>query len=137
MINLSESQEQQSLFSFFKQAYPEIEKYLFHVPNGGTRTKIAGAKLKSEGVKKGVPDIYLEVMRGGYGGLRIEMKKQSERLKTPKLLTNGYLKTGGESKEQIEWILNLRNNGYKVEVCYGWKEAKAVILDYLNEQNPS
>ncbi len=50
------------------------------IPNGGARgndsqtNKIRGAMLKAEGVKKGVPDIFLPVPLNGYHGLYIEMK---------------------------------------------------------------
>ena len=73
------------------------------------------ANLKKEGVKAGVPDIVLPVPRGAYHGLYIELKV-------------GRNKT---SLKQKEWISMLKEQGYFVEVCYGWIAAKEVIENYL------
>ena len=72
-------------------------------------------RLKKEGVKAGVPDIGLPVPRGAYHGLYIELKV-------------GKNKT---SLKQKEWISMLKEQGYFVEVCYGWIAAKEVIENYL------
>lgn len=51
----SESQEQQLLISwtgFAKAQYPELE-LLYHIPNGGKRSKSEAARFKAEGVKSG------------------------------------------------------------------------------------
>lgn len=112
---------------------------LFAVPNGdqrgdGTRkgAQIAGARLKAEGQRSGVPDIFLPVPRREKSkvpsnvmlcGLFIEMKRRS-------LWRDGD-KLAGCSEEQKEWIAKLRVQGYRVEVCYGWEHARDIILDYL------
>ena len=38
---------------------PNQEWHLFAIPNGGSRDKVTGAKLKAEGVKAGVADLFL------------------------------------------------------------------------------
>ena len=53
--------------------YPEL-KWLQHIPNGGSRNKAEAVKLKSMGVKSGVPDLHLPYAKGVYIGLYIEMK---------------------------------------------------------------
>ena len=71
IITASESQEQQALFEWAelsKRCFPELE-LLFHVPNGGARSKATAGRLKAEGVKPGVPDLCLPVPRGAYHGL--------------------------------------------------------------------
>ena len=45
---------------------------LFAIPNGGHRHKAVGAKLKSGGVKAGVPDCFLAVPKNGKHGLFLE-----------------------------------------------------------------
>lgn len=89
---------------------------MYAIPNGGKRDIRTAVKLKATGVKKGVPDINLDVPVGRYHGLRIELKK-------PKL--------GKISKEQSEFMERLQQQGFRCEVCYGWLEARDVIVNYL------
>lgn len=103
-------------------------RLLFAIPNGDQRgdgshkgAQIAGARLKAEGMKSGVPDIFLPWPSSGCNGLFIEMKK-------PGLQTK---KNGGCSDEQVNYIWSLRLAGYDVRICYSWEKAKAAILSYL------
>jgi hypothetical protein len=90
---------------------------LFHaIPNGGSRNPIEARHLKEQGVKAGIPDIFLPCARGGWHGLYIEMKRR---------------KGGRVSIEQKKMILALRNEGYCVEVCQGWEEARDIITAYM------
>jgi hypothetical protein len=117
----TEGEEQATLFHWcemVKGKYPELQ-LLFHIPNGGERRKSEAARMKAEGVKAGVPDLFLPVARVTYHGLFIEMKRR---------------KGGRVSDEQREWIGNLLANGYAVEVCRGWEEAKDAIENYLDEK---
>lgn len=116
---------------------------LFAIPNGGERNKIVASKLKAEGVRSGVPDLFLPVaapkyerhatvtdqIRHWHCGLFIEMKKPSvkHKRKTP---TDKW-DTGGVSNEQKIWLANLERQGYKVVVCYSWYEAANEIKFYL------
>ena len=90
-------------------------KWLYHVPNGGKRDVATAARLKAAGVKRGVPDIALDVPKGKYHGLRIELKYGKNK-PTP---------------QQQEWLDHLNECGYKAVVCYGAEEAIAVIKEYL------
>ena len=61
----SEHEEQVALFEWAewnKRQYPELE-LMFAIPNGGQRHVVVAKKLKDEGVKAGVPDIFLPVAR--------------------------------------------------------------------------
>jgi len=115
---MSESQEQQALFQW--AAYNELnipELYLLHaIPNGGKRHITTAVRLKKEGVKSGVPDIFLPVANKKYHGLYIEMKDR---------------KSGTTSDNQKIWIDNLYAQGYDVHVCHGWEAARDTILWYL------
>lgn len=115
---MSESTEQQALFqwaSYNEAKHPEL-KLLYHIPNGGKRYKATAVRLKKEGLKAGVPDVFLSVARKNYHGLYIEMKDR---------------KSGTTSDSQKEWIENLHQQGYDVHVCHGWEVAKDTILWYL------
>ena len=113
-----EGEEQAMLFSWaqmFAYRYPEL-KLMFHIPNGGKRSKVEAARFKKEGVKSGVPDIFLPVARGKYHGLFIELKR---------------LEKGRVSSAQSDWIPALREQRYAAEVCKGWVAASALIEKYL------
>lgn len=113
-----ESEEQTELFRWAelqKCKYPELE-LLHHIPNGGSRNKIEAARLKAQGVKSGVPDVFLPVARKSYHGLYIELKRR---------------KNGHVSDSQQKWIESLNDQGYMAVVCYGCQEAIEAILQYL------
>ena len=113
-----EGQEQAALMSWAQMQswrWPELA-LLFHIPNGGGRSKAEAGRFKAEGVKAGVPDLFLPVPRGEQHGLFIELKRRAG---------------GRVSDEQKEWIQALRKHGYRVEVCKGWEAAAAVIAEYL------
>lgn len=114
---MTEAQEQRFLFQWAglaEQQYPEL-KLLHHIPNGGKRDARTAANLKKEGVKAGVLDICLPVAKDAYCGLYIELKVGKNK----------------PSIKQKEWIEALKEQGYKVEVCYGWIKAREVIESYL------
>jgi hypothetical protein len=97
-----------------KPAVPALGR-LYAIPNGGHRSKATAAKLKAEGVKAGVSDLFLSVARGGFHGLYVEMKAQG----------------GRTSEEQRKWIDESRSEGYRAEVCVGADAAWQVICEYL------
>lgn len=112
-----EADQQRKLFqwtTFIRAEYPEID-LMFHIPNGGSRNKLEAANLKRQGVKAGVPDLFLPVSRGGYHGLFIELKHGKNK----------------PTEKQTEWLKNLNEQDYAVAVCYGCDEASKKILKYL------
>jgi hypothetical protein len=120
----TEHDEQKRLFNWAERhlgTLPELRN-LFAIPNGGSRGDsvksrvITGARLKAEGVKAGVPDIYLAVARNGYHGLYIELKR---------------VKGGRLEDDQIRWLNSLNAQGYRAVVCFGWNDARDVICRYL------
>ena len=59
--------------------WPEL-RLLFHIPNGGKRSKSEAVRFRAAGVRSGVPDLFLPCSRGGYHGLWIEMKAMGGRV---------------------------------------------------------
>lgn len=117
----SEHDEQVALFAWADLAeaeHPELAM-LFAVPNGGQRHPAVAAKLKAEGTKAGVPDILLDVARGRFHGLRIELKRADH--------------SNGPTPEQNEWIAHYHYYGYSAVVCYGAQDAIGVIQAYLSQ----
>ena len=116
-MNHKESDEQQALFQWSKLSqskYPELS-LLHSIPNGGKRNIREASRLKKEGAKAGVSDIFLPVASQGFHGLYIELK----------------VKGGKLSENQKWWITKTIEQGYLSVVCFGWVEAKEVIEGYL------
>jgi hypothetical protein len=67
------------------------------------------------GARAGMPDIYHLLPRGDYCGLFIELK--------------GF-GSYGVTDLQAKCHERLRKNGYRVEGCRGWEDAKEAILRY-------
>lgn len=112
----TEHAHQAALFQWIAtQTQHPLLKLCFAIPNGGHRSKATAARLKAEGVKAGVPDIFLPVARGGFHGLFIEMK----------------IKGGRLSAHQDDWYHALRKQGYSSRVCFGWVEAKDTLNWYM------
>ena len=120
MTELSETQIQNKILRWAKR-YPYkgnvLADYLVHVPNGEKRSKRVAAGLKHSGVKKGYPDLMMDIALNGYHGLRIELKT----------------KAGGVvSPEQKERLKMLNSEGYLAVVCKGFDEAIKTITDYMS-----
>jgi len=79
--------------------------------------------MKEEGVRSGVPDIFLPVVKMDlkindphiYGGLWIEMKVGKNK----------------PSEQQKWWMEKLQEQRYVTVVCYSAEEAIEQIQDYL------
>lgn len=115
---IKEAQEQAYLFNWAKWnvgQFPELDE-MFAIPNGaGKLSKQTCAKLKRTGLKAGVPDIFLPAIRGGYGGMFIELKSM----------------TGTVQDNQMDWKNRLERNGYFCIIAKGWISAMEQILKYL------
>ena len=116
---MTEAQHQMNVIKWTQQPsirkkFPEL-KLLYHIPNERKCSAVQGRQLKLQGVKSGVPDLHLPVARGNYHSLYIEMKAEK----------------GRTSDEQKWWLEELKYQGCRCEVCYGWKEAVMVLEEYL------
>ena len=89
---------------------------LMAIPNGGKRTTTTGARLHAEGVRAGIPDLFLAIARGEWHGLWLEMKR----------------KRGGFVTDfQREAMQALEAQGFACVVCRGFTEAQEAIVKYL------
>jgi hypothetical protein len=130
----SEHEEQKALMTW---ATAQIGRrraelwFLFSIPNGaffGGEIKtlkhgktvplaaIRSRKMKSEGLKSGVPDLMLAWPTKAHHGLFIELKRRDG---------------GRVSPEQDVWHEKLKSVGYAVVVAKGCEEAREAILEYL------
>lgn len=98
-------------------------KWVHAVPNGGERNAIVAGKMKAEGARKGVWDVFVPLRRHGFCGLYIEFKVPERR---------GH-KHGGLSDEQVEFGLHCHGEGFLMKPCYTWREAAQALCDYIDE----
>lgn len=111
--------EQRALFDWaakHEHRLPAL-RLLFAVPNGRGRSKMEAGKLKAEGVKRGVPDVWLPVPSQGYHGLVIEMKAPGELARC--------------RDDQQQWLDQLQAQGYRTLLSDNWREAWNIIVGYL------
>lgn len=117
----SEHEEQKRLLEVCKlheKKYPGLD-LIFSIPNGQIRHPAVAARLKEEGVKAGVPDLFIPVPRGNAHGLFIEMKARKGRLSPP----------------QCEMLEALARQGYACIIAYGWENAWCEIEAYFNSND--
>lgn len=100
-----------------------ILTWMHAIPNGGERDRAVAGRLKAEGVKSGVWDVFLPAPRNGKHGLYIEFKKAHRRKQHH----------GGLSDPQFDFGLAVHYEGYQTAVCYTWLEALHATLQYLGE----
>jgi hypothetical protein len=105
---MTEHQIQSEYFKILawnESKFPEL-KYIFAIPNGGKRSIGVAVKMKREGVKRGVPDIFVPI------------PKMDNLLC---IISGKWLETktdiGKQSKEQKEYQKFLLDKGYNYALC--------------------
>ena len=122
---MSESTEQKAVISWFNIQYPKLRGCLFSNCNGAVLSggKVARAiqmnRLKAEGLKCGVSDLFLAVPVNGFAGLWIEMKDIKKKI-------------SDVSPAQQAHIDQMIKMGYGAVWCAGAKQAIDTINGYLN-----
>ena len=116
---MSEHQIQCNIIELAKlheHIYPEL-KWLHAIPNGGNRNIVTAMKLKKEGVKRGVFDLFLPVPNKKYHGYYLEIKYSKNKL------------TGNQN----EFKKFVESQGYKTGVFYDQWMAIDSLFDYLKD----
>ena len=114
------SRLQGSCVKWFRYQYSEYKDLLFAIPNGlpifdkELRVKIYN-RLNKEGLKAGVPDLFLALPRGIYHGVFIEIKYDSDRLR----------------KVQADMIRDLESENYKCIIVRSLEEFIEEINSYM------
>ena len=89
---------------------------LFSATVGGVRVAMQTAlRMKQAGYKKGIPDILIFEPRNGYVGLALEVKTM----------------VGRASPHQKQWQHDLRQRGWKAEICKGLNACIECIDEYF------
>ena len=112
---LTETILQQHCVKWFRLQYPKAAGLLFSIPNEGKRSKANSWRMKAEGMRAGVSDLFLAIPRSVYNGLWIEMKTQK----------------GVLSAEQKEFQADMQAQGYATTVCRSIEEFMNAIRIYL------
>lgn len=118
----SEHDEQKTLIKWWDYAalsYDVPACLLFSVPNAAKRTLAVASMMRAEGLRAGVPDLFLACPKPPWSGLFIEMKRSS----------GGVLSDNQKTMIQI-----LQGQGYAVKVCHGWLEARTTIIAYMENK---
>ena len=106
----SEHAEQVEVVYWFRRKHRPMR--IFAIPNGGWRSRATAARLKAEGVSKGVPDLFIPALN-----LWVEMKRS---------------KDGRLSPDQKDWLKYLETEcGHATLVCYGAEDAKMKIDAFM------
>lgn len=117
---MTEQQIQMDFLWWATNNHPlKIGKYMFAIPNEGRRSRKHGARMKAQGLKSGIPDLFLAWPTQKYAGLFIEMKSEKGKI----------------SENQQKWIDRLNEQGYLAVVAFGLDEAKKAVEGYLNERH--
>lgn len=105
----SEHLHQVQFVSWWRKNYPQY--WIFAIPNGGHRSRSEGAKLKAEGVLKGVVDLCVPALN-----LWIEFKKDEKQKPT---------------KEQKDFMAYVEGFNHVAFVAYSFEDGKNKALDFL------
>lgn len=125
MKKSSEHSEQAAFFDWCRlneKNYPPLQ-WIHAIPNGGLRNKRIASKLKREGVKSGVWDVYLPCptsigSRLNFCGLWLEFKYGYNKLTKNQRLFREYVK----------------KMGYEAVVVYSAEEAIEAVKNYLTKK---
>ena len=136
-----EHDEQVKVFEWAEIAslkFPAL-KMLLAIPNGafyGGHWSVAN-KMKAEGVKKGVPDIFLPVKKIDVGLEVVVNDELSEQFGKVWCGLWIEMKAGKNkpSEQQKWWLEQLEKQGYVTRVCYSAEEAIDEIAEYLNSED--
>ena len=117
----NESKLQIACVEWFRMSFPHYKRLLFHVPNGGYRSKITAAIMKREGVVSGVADLLLLVPNGKHHGLCLEMKTPS----------------GRQTELQKFWEKAVVAQGYKYEIVRDIEQFMEIVNQYMYDKRQS
>jgi len=113
-----EHYEQTFVFHYFDVHHPSIFDMMFAIPNAGKRSQKVAGQFLAEGLKKGVPDIFVDIAIDPYHGLRVELKRST-------------VTVSNVSDEQWEWLDKYEARGYKAGVAIGYRECIDLICGYF------
>lgn len=117
---LMEADLQKAIVRWADTLIPKIPEFrwLHAVPNGGKRNSFEAQGLKDQGVKAGILDLSLDVARGGYHGLKAELKRPGGNCLPP-------------TPEQLEYMIFCEQQGYFCFISNDFDHIKETLLRYI------
>ena len=116
-----ESRTQSACVRWFRLQYPEYAYMLIAVPNGARTSESQARILKAEGMVAGAADLLLLVPRHDFGCLCLETKTDK----------------GRQSDSQKMWQMQAEKAGNLYAVYRNFDQFRAIVSDYLGENNLS
>tara|TARA_R110000822_G_scaffold55834_11_gene141520 strand:- start:878 stop:1282 length:405 start_codon:yes stop_codon:yes gene_type:complete len=121
----NEEAEQIALCKYLRDNYPNV---IFNSDHSGIRVGQGLAnKVKLLRSENGIPDLNIDEPRGGWFGLKIELKATGN---SPFRLS-GMLKNDKHLRKQWTMLMRLELKGYLAGFCTGYDEAKDIIDWYM------
>ena len=112
-----------------KEVDPRL-KFAFAIPNGGLRNKVTASRLRAEGVKPGVPDVFIPIPTWEsrreiqHCGLWLEFKKPS---------LEASMKGDLKDPDQINFRDYAVSQNYQHFVPFTYLQAIEYTLKYLSK----
>lgn len=118
--------EQVALFAWAAYTEPRLPDlaWLYHTPSGEKRDKRTAGRLKAMGVKPGIPDALMPVLRYD-ASHNIVWHGFAGELKAP---------GGTTSDDQERWLAHYSRQGWHTGVYVGWVALGCAIVRYLGHE---
>ncbi len=109
-----------SVSDYLRLQYPKV---LFcHIANERQTSPRRGAKLKRMGVRSGMPDVMI---------FQCKVNQETNKLENIGLAIELKIKPNQPSKNQLEVLEQLKQQGWATHICYDFDKAKSIIDTYL------
>ena len=128
-----ESKLQISCVKWFDLQYPQYKLNLFAIPNEGARTPQNGARMKAQGRRAGVADMFLAIPKREIKRLNLSSGVSADTV----VLTHGLFiefkaDKGKQSEQQFNFELNVIHQCYLYEIIRDFDSFKNLIEDYIS-----
>lgn len=122
----SEEAEQIALCNYIRLKYPDV---VFSSDHSGIRVGQGLAnKVKALHSENGIPDLSIDEPRGGWFGLKIEMKATGVTV----FRKSGMLKNDAHLQKQWRMLMKLELKGYHAGFCEGYDVAVELVDWYMS-----
>lgn len=121
-----EEGEQIALCDYIRENYPDV---VFNSDHSGIRAGQGLAnKVKKLHSANGIPDLSIDEPRGGWFGLKIEMKATG----VSPFRKSGMLRDSEHLRKQWRMLARLEIKGYLAGFCVGLEQGKEIVDWYMS-----